>query len=723
MDTTETRALTDEPTITGTSWVILVEGSSFCVCEQTGDISRGTPQGIFVRDTRILSRWELLLNGMPVQPLVVIPTEPFAATFVGRARPAAGSKESTLLLRRDRFVGHGMREDLEVENFGPEALAVDLELAVGADFADLFEVKERLVGEPAEGIATRFLHGELRIVRNYGQSEASRGVRVVCPDATVRASGLRLRAVVPPRGRWRTVIQAIPTINGQDIPPRYPVGRPLEEAVPVRSSRAWLESSPVVRTANERLQRTLERSRQDLGALRIFDPEQPDVAVVAAGAPWFMALFGRDSLLTSWMTLPIDQSLALGTLKTLARLQGKKVDPASEEEPGRILHEVRLGADTALALGGSAIYYGTADATPLFVMLLGELRRWGLERDEVDALLPPADRALAWLTDYGDRDGDLFVEYQRATERGLLHQGWKDSHNGVTFADGTLAEPPIALCEVQGYAYSAFLARAHFAWEVGDDEARQLWVKRADRLREAFNERFWLPDRGWYAIALDHAKQPVDSLTSNIGHCLWTGIIDEDKAPLVAERLMSAEMFSGWGVRTLAASMGAYNPISYHNGSVWPHDNALVAAGLMRYGFVEAAQRVATAILAAADAFGGRLPELFCGFDRSEYPLPVPFPTSCSPQAWAAAAPLHLLRTLLRFEPWVPHGKAWLAPALPPGVGPLGLENIPLGGARISLEVLDSSIGRIDGLPEGLELITEPRQPLTGRHDGWQMGY
>jgi glycogen debranching enzyme len=718
----ETVAFGNEPANLGTAWVTLVEGSSFCVCEPSGDISPGTPQGIFARDTRILSRWQLVVDGVPLQPLVVMPAEPFAATFLSRSRPRPERHESTLLIRRDRFVGEGMREDIVVENFGAEAAAIHLEVVVEADFADLFEVKEGRIGR-SPTLATNFADGELRISRDYGTGEASRGVRVLCPDGLARANSFQLRAVVPPRGRWHTVFQVIPLVDGREVPPQYPVGRPVEETAPARLSRAWRESSPVVRTSNESLQRTLERSRQDLGALRILDPEQPDVAVVAAGAPWFMALFGRDSLLTSWMALPIDQHLALGTLKTLARYQGNKVEPLAEEEPGRILHEVRLGADAALALGGSSIYYGTADATPLFVMLLGELRRWGLARDEVDALLPHADRALEWVTRYGDRDGDLFIEYQRKTDRGLLNQGWKDSRDGVNFADGTLATSPIALCEVQGYVYGAFLARAHFAWEVGDDAARELWVQRAARLRKAFNERFWLPDRGWYAIALDREKRPVDALTSNIGHCLWTGIIDEDKAPLVAERLMSPEMFSGWGVRTLATSMGAYNPISYHNGSVWPHDNALVAAGLMRYGFVEEAQRVATAILDAADAFGGRLPELFCGFDRSDYPLPVPFPTSCSPQAWAAATPVQMLRTLLRFEPWVPHGKAWFAPALPSGFGPLGLDNIPLGGARISVDVINGSIKRIEGLPAELELITDPRPPLSGTHDGWQMGY
>jgi glycogen debranching enzyme len=705
-----------EPASIGTAWVTLVEGSSFCVCESNVDISPGTPQGVFVRDTRVLSRWSLVLDGAAIQPLAVMSTEPYSATFLGRARPRPGLQESTLLVRRERFVGDGMRENISLENLGAEPAAIQLDLTVDADFADLFQVKGGWVGDltaPESEVEDR----SLRLWRQYGQSRFSRGVRVVCSEATATSHGLAVRALVRPRSGWQTIIQVIPLIDGQELSPPFPTDQPLEETAPALRSRAWRESSPVVRTPDQSLARTLDRSRQDLGALRIFDPEHPEAYAVAAGAPWFMALFGRDSLITSYMALSIDPSLALGTLRTLARLQGSKIDPISEEEPGRILHEVRLGPETVPAMGGNTIYYGTVDATPLFVILLGELRRWGVDPKEVDALLANADRALEWLVNYGDRDGDLFVEYQRATDRGLANQGWKDSHDAVTFADGTLAQPPIALCEIQGYAYSAFLARAYFAWEIGDEKARQRWLGRASRLRDAFNEQFWLPDRGWYAMALDRQKRTVDSLTSNIGHCLWTGIVDKDKAPSIVEWLMSPEMFSGWGIRTLSSSMGAYNPISYHNGSVWPHDNAIIAAGLMRYGFVSEAQRVASALLAAADAFGGRLPELFCGFDRSEYPLPVPFPTSCSPQAWASAAPIQLLRTLLRFDPWVPHGKVWLAPALPNGFGPLGLDNFSLGGGRISLDVADHGISRVAGLPPGLELITEPRPPLSSMHD------
>jgi glycogen debranching enzyme len=414
------------------------------------------------------------------------------------------------------------------------------------------------------------------------------------------------------------------------------------------------------------LQRTLHRSQQDVGALRIFDPEDPTLAAVAAGAPWFMALFGRDSLLTAYMALPVDRSLALGTLRTLARHQGRTTEPATEEEPGRILHEVRLGVDSGLSLGGGNIYYGTVDATPLFVVLLGEFARWGGDRRLVEELLPHADRALTWMERYGDRDADGFIEYRRATDRGLQNQGWKDSWDGITFADGRPAEAPIALGEVQGYAYDAFRARAELASWLNDDAGARRWSQRAAALKAAFNDRFWLPERGWYALALDRDKNPIDACASNMGHCLWSGIVDAEKAPLVAEHLLSPAMFTGWGIRTLSSAMGAYDPVSYHNGSVWPHDNALVVAGLMRYGFVTSAQRIAEALLAAAEHFGGRLPELFCGFDRGEFAEPVPYPTSCSPQAWASVTPVQLIRTLLRFDPELPQKRLWVAPVLPP---------------------------------------------------------
>jgi glycogen debranching enzyme len=330
----------------------------------------------------------------------------------------------------------------------------------------------------------------------------------------------------------------------------------------------------------------------------------------------------------------------------------------------------------------------------------------------VDELLPHADRALDWITRYGDRDGDGFVEYQRATDQGLVNQGWKDSFDGITFDSGQIAEPPIALAEVQGYVYAAYRARAHFAAERGEAEAAQHWSGRAGKLRRDFNRAFWLPDRGYFALGLDRDKRPIDALGSNMGHCLWTGIVDREKAASVAGHLVSRPMFSGFGIRTLASGAAAYNPMSYHNGSVWPHDNAICAAGLMRYGFVPQAQQVATAILEAADRFGGRLPELFCGFDRCDFAAPVAYPTSCSPQAWAAAAPFLLLRTLLRFDPAVPSGKVWCAPAVPARLLPLRVEALHIADGMASVEV--SRRGwRVDDLPPGLRLIRRARSPLT----------
>jgi glycogen debranching enzyme len=334
-----------------------------------------------------------------------------------------------------------------------------------------------------------------------------------------------------------------------------------------------------------------------------------------------------------------------------------------------------------------------------------------LSDDIVDSLLPHADRALEWIEKYGDRDGDGFVEYLRPNTHGLVNQGWKDSWDGVNFADGRMAEPPIALCEVQGYVYAAYVARSLLARSLGDTETEHRWAERAATLKKAFNETFWLPDKGYFALALDKDKKPVDSCTSNMGQCLWVGIVDEDKAPQVVERLMSPKMFTGWGIRTLASDMAAYNPVSYHNGSVWPHDSALVATGLMRYGFVAEAKRVARGIFDAAAYFDGQLPELFCGFDRSEYSGPVPYPTACSPQAWAAAAPIQLARILLRFDPDFTRGVVHLAPFLAQDKGDFRADNVRLGHARISITA-NRTEGNIEGLPPELKLLKEPRPPL-----------
>ena len=692
--------------------VTLVQGSAFCISGRSGDMSAGAPHGLFFRDSRFLSRFELRVNGQRPEPLASSTPDPFSAVFVSRTRPRAGQSDSTLLVFRHRYIGRGMREDLVVRNFADEPAFCSLELVLDADFAHLFEVKEgRAGGDLDRELDVSEEDGALMFRVRKGAFR--RGSRVsFSRPAQVGTGRAVFEVIVPARSEWGTCIQLTPIIDGEAIEPRYPCGEPVGRAMPMERMARWRRQMPAVDTDHEGLRRAVARSAEDLGALRIFDPDYPERTVVAAGAPWFMTLFGRDSIITAWMALLVDPDLALGVLQTLARFQGTNVDPRQDEEPGKILHEMRFGEAASLSLGGGQVYYGTADATPLFVMLLGEMRRWGLAGEIVDQLMPHADRALEWIETYGDRDGDGYVEYQRASDRGLVNQGWKDSWDGVRFADGEVARPPIALCEVQGYVYGAYLARAHFAHEQGDTATVEHYRAKAAGLKAAFNRDFWIEDRGWFAMALDGRKRQVDALASNMGHCLWTGIVDEDKAARVAEHLLSPAMFSGWGVRTLASTMGGYNPISYHCGSVWPHDNAIIAAGLMRYGFVEHAQRVVMAMLDASVTQGGRLPELFTGLERDEFPGVVGYPTSCSPQAWSAASPLLFLRTLLRLEPWVPHGKVWLSPALPPEIHRLRVDRIPLGGRRVGVQADDGNV-KVEGLPPEVELITVPRDPLT----------
>lgn len=663
--------------------VTLVEGSSFCVSDRAGDIAAHRAQGMFFQDTRILSVWRLSVDDMPLESLAVVPGEPFTNMFVTRAAPRLGHHDATLLVQRSRMVAAGMREDVVIRNYGQEAAGCRVVLAVEGDFADLFDVKEGRVTEHPE-IERHVATDELELTLRYGGRH--RGVSVRGAGAIASPGALTWHVSVPARGEWRTSILVQPLVDGIEVAPSFPLDRPVDEAVPSRRLARWRAASPRVECSEPIIEHTLSNSQDDLGSLRIPDPDRPGVEVVAAGAPWFMATFGRDSIISSWMALPFEPSLALGTLQTLAALQGTKVDVMSEEEPGRILHEVRRGVDESRALGGSKVYYGSIDSTPLFVMLLDEVARWGAEWKEVEALLPAADAAIHWIEEYGDRDGDGFVEYQRTTDRGLINQGWKDSGDAINFADGRRGIPPIALCEVQAYVYGAYRARAHLAKLASDPDRAAECTDKAERLRTAFHDAFWLPDKGYPALALDRNKVPVDSLASNIGHCLWTGILHAEEATSVAEHLVSPALFSGWGIRTLATTMETFNPVSYHNGSVWPHDNALIVAGLMRYGYVEAAQKVATGLMAAAAAFGGRLPELFCGFDRRDVPRPVVYPSSCNPQAWAAATPMSLVRTLLRLDVCIPEGMIMAANTLPTSWGEIRLLGLPLAGSRITLD-------------------------------------
>jgi glycogen debranching enzyme len=706
----------------------VVEGTTFCLSSATGDVVPDTTHGLFFRDARVLSRCELRLDGDAPHPLSVRTPDAFTARFLLRRPPAPGFADSTMLVVRDRTVGEGLRETLTLTNLGREATALTVAVHLGADFADLFAVKE---GGRTAAAPQAEVHADGLM---FTSDDGSRGLRITATgDPVVTTGSLVWRTVIAPRSSWTTELLMRPFFNAHpdfiahpDAGRGHPGERPAGGVAQLKLLD-WRRASTRIDSDDRVLAGVLRRTEADLGALRI--ETATGLTYIAAGAPWFMTLFGRDSLLTGWLTLPLNLGLAVGTLETLARVQGTRVDPLTDEEPGRILHELRLGPENWDTLGGSH-HYGSVDATPLFVMLLAEALRWGADPVRVRALLPAADAALSWIEGYGDRDGDGFVEYLRATDRGLEHQGWKDSFDGVSDRAGRLAEPPIALCEVQGYVYGAYLARAYLAETLeGDFGAAERWRSAAARLRAAFHERFWLPDLGWYALGLDAGKRPIDALASNVGHILWTGLATDDCAAVLVRRLADNGMDTGYGLRTLAAGMSRYNPMSYHNGSVWPHDTALTVAGLLRYahlpGAVELAHRLSDGLLDAAGEFGGRLPELFCGFDRTEFSPPVPYPTSCSPQAWSSAAPLLLVRAFLGLDPDVPARRLELAPRLPHRWGRLVLTGLRLGGDILQIQAHQEG-AMVTGLPDGWTIgdlppgRSEPHQAtVTSRPLEW----
>ncbi len=658
--------------------ITLVDGATFAVSDRSGDINGTDADGLYLSDTRILNRLVVTIDGSRIEPLSVMSNGPFSATFVGRTSPSAGHADSPLSVIRRRHVGRGIREDLEIRNHSAHPIDILVELDAGSDFASLFDVK-----------SGRARHHAMVIGRRCPD-----GLELSSPDGTMHTElhhhpapddGLGWNVTVAPRATWHLCTEIEAVLGETRIDLSYRCGDSVSDAIPVARLHRWRNDAPRIRADDQRLRRAAEQAIEDLGALRIFDPDHPDRVVVAAGAPWFMTLFGRDSILAAWMALLVDHDLARGVLQSLAELQGRIENTTTEEEPGRILHEVRFDPATARSLGGHNIYYGTADATPLFVMLLAEYWRWTADSTLVAELLPHADRALDWIETYGDPDGDGYVEYQRATPTGLENQGWKDSWDGVRHRDGTIAQTPIALCEVQAYVYGALVGRAELAEAVSDAATAEHRRQQAAELKQRFNADFWLDDVGTYAIGLDADKRAIASKTSNAGHCLWTGIADTNHAAAVAASLASPELASGWGLRTLASNNPAYNPLSYHCGSVWPHDTAIAVAGLSRYGHHQLASELADALLEASTFTDGRLPELFAGFARNDLAAPIPYPSSCSPQAWAAAAPLLLIRSLLGLEPDAANEQIRLRRDPGPSLAGFAAKGIPFAGRRLSI--------------------------------------
>jgi glycogen debranching enzyme len=631
--------------------ISILDGSTFLVSDLRGDIDASPDQahGFFFRDTRFLSQWRLTANGSPLEVLSTDENQYFMAQFFLVPPTGTVNENPTVSVIRKRSIGDGFHEDVTVINHGGEPLEFELRLDAGSDFADLFEVKDALAkkGETSARVESDTL------VLAYRRDDFLRETRIrASRESDLDERGLSFRLSIEPHSEWNTCIFVQPvTTSAKAIKYRHDD----DEAKPNigMSLAEFLANAPQLETDWDPLEHVYERSLIDLAALRFETTLFPKQPMPAAGLPWFMTVFGRDSLLTSFQALPFVPELAETTLRVLARYQATEVDDFRDAEPGKILHEIRFGELTHFDERPHSPYYGTADATPLFLVLLDELERWTGNTELVRELEPAARAALEWIGRWGDRDGDGFVEYERRnTETGLENQCWKDSWDSIRFSDGTVAQGPIATCEIQGYVYDAKVRTARLAREIWRDEKLADRLEHeAEELKRRFNEDFWLEGRGFYALALDGDKRPVDSLTSNVGHLLWSGIVPDDRAELLAEHLLGDALFSGWGVRTMAEGEGGYNPIRYHNGTVWPHDNSLIAHGLARYGFRQEAARVALATLEAAAFFRYRLPEVFAGYRRGRTSFPVEYPTASSPQAWATGTPLLLLRVLLGLEP------------------------------------------------------------------------
>ena len=633
----------------------ILEGSTFCISDEAGDLD-GPTAGFFTSDTRFLSRLVLTVNGTRPLLLSSAKVDYFSAAFYLRNPAAGGLPQDALSIARERFVGDGLQEHLVVRNHAHRPVEFELALEVGTDFADIVAVKEHdfALGDPEHAeslpdpVPVHAEAGALVLADRDGSPALTQ--LVFSEEGTLDGDTVRYRVALEPGAHWALRVDIVAAPDGRRTPPDTVERRFGGELSRVRSAlAAWRMQVPQLRTTWEPLGRTFDRSVADLASLRMSDG-RPDAHLFAAGMPWFMAVFGRDTLITCLQTLLLGPELARNALTALAGLQATEDNPDIDAEPGKVVHEVRNGKG---ADAWFPCYYGTVDATPLFLVLLSEVWRWTDDTPFVRSLREPAMRALGWIEEHADLDGDGFVEYRKRSTRGLDNQSWKDSHNSQLFADGRLAEAPIAPCEVQGYVYDAKLRTAELAREVWRDrDLAERLEREAAELAERFDEAFWCDARGgYYALALDGDGRRVDSLTSNIGHLLWSGIVPEQRLDAIVDRLMGDDLWSGWGVRTMSSADAGYSPLEYHNGTVWPHDNSLIAWGLARAGRREEALRIVRRLVEASAHFEHQLPEVFAGFLRLETPFPIAYPTAARPQAWAAATPVLLLQILLGLAP------------------------------------------------------------------------
>jgi glycogen debranching enzyme len=683
--------------------VTVLSAPTAVLSEAGGQIRAGGAQGVLHADTRVLSTAVLEVAGAEPAAVSGGPLDAGRARFTAVPRSLGDDiPDPTVWVEREREVTPGrVAERIRLVCAADAGVDTELVLRVDADLAGISQIKAGRADGTGAVIEDGPAGGRPAGAGADADGAASDGVRgdgaeAAAAELTWGAAPLRVRLTAP----GATVTREIPGEARVCWPVKLP-GRGAHEvsweltvsdpgAVVVAAADGHGHPWAAVRADADdpRLPRLLARSVSDAAALRMATARAPQDVFLAAGAPWFFTLFGRDSIWAARLLLPFGWQLAAGTLRALAAFQGRRVDPATAEAPGKIPHELRTARPGAGDGGLPPLYYGTIDATPLWICLLHDAWRWGMPAAQVRALLPSLRAALACLRDHGDADGDGFLEYLDESGHGLANQGWKDSGDSVRFADGRIASPPVALCEVQGYACEAARHGADLLDAFGEPGAPE-WRAWAGRMASAFRSAFWVSDpAGPYpAIALDGGKRPVDSLTSNIGHLLGTGLLTAAEESQVAARLAGPELDSGFGLRTMSAASGGYSPLSYHCGSVWSHDTAIVTWGLARAGHAAAAAALGDGLLEAAASFGWRLPELFSGEARSRQPWPSPYPASCRPQAWAAAAAGALVQAMLGLEVDVPAGAVRLSPPRPADGGWAG---------RL----------RVDGLVAGTETFT-----------------
>lgn len=673
----------------------LKHGDTFAVFDYNGDAlsGPGSPEGLFHRDTRYLSHLYLSINGKRPMLLSSSLRDDNATLTCDLTNPDLFDDNAKLTLahdlvhlRRTRFLWNARcYERLAIRNYDDRPQDIRIEIAFGADFADLFEVRGTVRARKGRHLPA-VMDQDSVLLSYVGLDNRRRSTRLsFSPQpGEIRSDLVTYDLHLGPHETRSLFIEIACDQTTGDGPSHRSFFLALRDAR--RALRASSSRAASIVTSNEIFNEVARRSISDLYMLMTDKPEGP---YPYAGIPWFSTVFGRDAIITAMETLWLDPQIARGVLGHLAANQAAEVDPAADAEPGKILHEVRYGEMAELGEVPFRRYYGSIDSTPLFVMLAGEyLKRTG-DLATIQRLLPHIEAALTWIDEHGDRDGDGFVEYGRLTEEGLINQAWKDSHDSVFHADGTLARGAIAIAEVQAYVYGAWEAAAEIFRQLGRPERAAKFLARAEGLRRTFDAAFFDEEIGTYVLALDGEKRPCRVRSSNAGHALFTGIAYPERAAQVARTLMSASSFCGWGIRTVPSTEGRYNPMSYHNGSIWPHDNALIASGLARYGYRADAARIFEGLFAASTYIDlRRLPELFCGLPRQRAQGPTFYPVACSPQAWSAAAPLFLLQSCLGldFDPNALH-VSFNEPQLPSFLDEVTLRRLQIGNSTADVTV------------------------------------